>query len=121
VIQPQDVPGWRLLRWLFGRLLADSAWNLNHLCSLNVTSLIRMVSVYEAGNDHPLCDLNHDGLDTAEVWGSSPHAPTTSLPTHRKSCHPEAESGVTGSDVSSALVNRLPGTRRVFAKKKVGQ
>ena len=36
-------------------------------------------NVYGVKNDYVLYELTADGLDTAEVWGSSPHAPTIPL------------------------------------------
>jgi len=60
---------------LFGRLLADYAWNLINLYSVSVTSLAAQVNVYGLRNDYALHVASCDGVDTAEVWGSSPHAP----------------------------------------------
>jgi len=39
----------------------------------------RLGQVYGARNDYAQSGVTRDGLDTAEVWGSSPHAPTISV------------------------------------------
>ena len=61
---------------LFGRLLADYAWNLINLYSVSVTSLAAQVNVYGLRNDYALHVASCDGVDTVGVWGSNPHAPT---------------------------------------------
>jgi hypothetical protein len=41
-----------------------------------VTSQAALVNIQRVSKDCALSEVTRDGLDTAEVWGSSPHAPT---------------------------------------------
>jgi hypothetical protein len=41
-----------------------------------VTSQAALVNIQRVGNDCARPEVTGDGLDTAEVWGSSPDAPT---------------------------------------------
>ena len=59
--------------------MADYANSSLNLCSVNVTCLAAVVNVYGVKSDYVLYEVTEDGLDTAEVWGSSPHAPTKSF------------------------------------------
>jgi hypothetical protein len=42
-----------------------------------MTSQAALVNIQRVSKDCALSQVTQDGLDTAEVWGSSPHAPTT--------------------------------------------
>jgi hypothetical protein len=42
----------------------------------SVTSQAALVNIQRVGNDCARPEVTGDGLDTAEVWGSSPDAPT---------------------------------------------
>jgi hypothetical protein len=48
----------------FGRLLADSAWNLINSCSVRVTSLAALPKVYGIRNDYALHEVAGNGVHT---------------------------------------------------------
>jgi len=67
-----------------GRLLADYGWDLIKFIQCDRDFLTAQVKVYRIGNDYALYQVIGDGLDTAEVWGSSPHAPTKFIQQNHK-------------------------------------
>ena len=66
-------------RKIFGRLLADYAYELINSYRVSVTSLTAFVNVYGDRKDYALSEMTGDGVDTVGVWGSNPHAPTISI------------------------------------------
>ena len=56
----------------FARLLADYAYFLINLYSVNVTSLAAPVNVYRLGSDYALYEVAWDGVDTLGGRSSSP-------------------------------------------------
>ena len=49
-----------------------------------MTSQAALVNIQRVSKDCALSEVTRDGLDTAEVWGSSPHAPTNPFNKYRK-------------------------------------
>ena len=53
-----------------------------------MTSQAALVNIQRVSKDCALSEVTRDGLDTAEVWGSSPHAPTIFIELFSYLCPP---------------------------------
>ena len=69
----------RTIQARLGRLLADCDYALINLCSVDVTSPTAVVNVCGLKNDYALYEATGDGVDSVGVWGSNPHAPTSTF------------------------------------------